>query len=82
MTALEEVGHLAGVSLDIEAELGRRTMSMRALLALEPGHVIRVDTPAGDNIDILVGGKAIGSGEIVIIAERFGVRVTDFLEEQ
>jgi flagellar motor switch protein FliN/FliY len=81
MTAIEEVGHLADVPIDVDVELGRKTMTLRAILALSVGSVIKMSRSAGENIDILAGGALIGSGEIVIIEENFGVRITDFVEE-
>ena len=82
MTALEEIAHLADVPLDLDVELGRKTMTVLAILSLAPGAVIRMPRSAGENIDILAGGTVIGSGEIVIIDETFGVRITDFLEDK
>jgi flagellar motor switch protein FliN/FliY len=67
--------------MDLEAELGRRTMTLDAILGLRVGSVIRLPRSAGENIDIRAGGCLLGSGEIVIIEERFGVRITDFREE-
>lgn len=81
MTPLEEIAHLADVPIDIDVELGRKTMTLRAVLGLAPGSVISMARSAGENIDVLAGGRPIGSGEIVIIEERFGVRLTDFIEE-
>lgn len=82
MTVLEQTAHLANVPIDLEAELGRRTMTLGAILELRSGSVIRLPRSAGENIDILAGGHVLGSGEIVIIEERFGVRITDFREEE
>ena len=82
MSPLEEIASLADVPIDIEIELGRRVMTIAHLLDLAPGSVIRMARSAGDNIDILVGGTLIGYGEIVIIEDAVGVRITDFgLEE-
>ncbi len=81
MTVLEQAAHIANVPIDLEAELGRRTMTLDAILSLRVGSVIRLPRSAGENIDILAGGHPLGSGEIVIIEERFGVRITDFKEE-
>jgi flagellar motor switch protein FliN/FliY len=78
MTALEEIGHLADVPLDVDVELARKTMALRDILALSVGSVIRMPRSAGENIDILAGGALIGSGEVVIIEEAVGVRITDF----
>ena len=81
MTALDEIVHLADVPLDLQIELDRKTMTVRDVLKWETGSVIRLHRSAGENIDILVGGTQIGSGEIVIIEETVGVRITDFVEE-
>lgn len=81
MTALEEITHLADVPVDLQIELGRKVMTAGDILKLAMGSVIRLYRSAGDNIEILVGGALIGSGEIVIIEETVGVRITDFVEE-
>jgi len=82
MTAFEEIGHLADVSVDVDVELDRKTMKVREILSLDQGSVIRMVRSAGENIDIYVGGTLLGSGEIVIIEEAVGVRITDFNEEE
>ena len=82
MTVFEQTSHLADVPIDIEVELGRKSLSLRDVLALAEGSVIKIPRSAGENIDILAGGHIFGSGEIVIIEERFGVRITDFKEEE
>mgnify|MGYP001188947737 CR=1 FL=1 len=81
MSALEEISHLADVPVDLQIELDRKMMTTGEILRLEAGSVIRLLRSAGENIDILVGGALIGSGEIVVIEETVGVRITDFVEE-
>jgi len=81
MTTLEEIAHLADIRMNVDVELDRTTMTVRALLALQPGSVIAMRRSAGENIDILIGGAQIGSGEIVIIEDTVGVRITDFKED-
>ena len=81
MTALEEIAHLSNVPIDVEVELDHRQMTVREILALQDGSVIKMVRSAGENIDLLIGGTLAGSGEIVIIEENFGVRITDFIEE-
>lgn len=76
MTALEQAQQLANVPLDIEVELARKTLTVRQILELGPGSVIRLPRAAGENIDILVGGARLGSGEIVVIEDTVGVRIT------
>ena len=82
MSSLEEIADFADVPVDVEVELGRRPMTIGQILELGPDSVVRMARSAGDNMDILVGGSLIGYGEIVIIEDSVGVRITDFgLEE-
>jgi flagellar motor switch protein FliN/FliY len=57
-------------------------MTVREILSLEKGSVIKMVRSAGENIDIYVGGTMLGSGEIVIIEDLLGIRITDFNEEE
>jgi flagellar motor switch protein FliN len=81
MTALEEIAHLTDIRIDVLAELYRITMTIEKILEMEPGTVIQTTRSAGENIDLVIGGSLIGSGEIVIIEETVGVRITDFKED-
>ena len=82
MTPLEEISHLADVPVDVEVELGRKIMTIAEILELNSDSVIRMTRSAGENIDIRVGGALIGFGEIVIIEDTVGVRITDFNSEE
>lgn len=82
MTPLEETADLADVTVDVEVELGRKIMTIAQILQLGPDSVVRMARSAGDNIDILVGGTLVGYGEIVIIEDAVGVRITDFSLEE
>jgi flagellar motor switch protein FliN/FliY len=82
MTPLEKIADLADVPVDVEVELGRRVMTVAQILELGKDSVIRMGRSAGDNIDILVGSSLIGYGEIVIIEDAVGVRITDFCQEE
>ncbi len=73
-----EIAFLADVPLEIEVELDRKVMTIEEILKLDSGSIIRMSRSAGDNIDILIGGTLVGTGEIVIIEETVGVRMTDF----
>jgi len=77
---LEGTAAMADVPLDIEVELDRKMMTVREILGLAPGSVLKMTRSAGENIDIRVGGALMGYGEIVILEERMGVRITDFHE--
>ena len=81
MTPTEIISHLADIPVDVDVELDHRIMSIREILALEAGSVVKMRRSAGENIDILIGRALVGWGEIVIIEDSVGVRITDFLEE-
>lgn len=81
MTAVEELGHLSDVPVPVEVELDRKIMTMRDILNLERGSVIKMNRSAGENLLILIGGTLIGSGEIVVVDESMGVRITDLKED-
>lgn len=81
MTALEEIGHLADIHMDVEVELDRTTLAVSDLLELKAGSVIAMSRSAGENMDVSIGGAVVGSGEIVIIEESVAVRITDFRED-
>ena len=82
MSPLEDIAHFADMSVDVEVELDRKILTVDQILELEQGSVIRMNRSAGDNIDILVGSTLIGYGEIVIIEDTVGVRITDFVTEE
>jgi flagellar motor switch protein FliN/FliY len=81
MTAQQQVAHFSDVPIDVEVELDRRFMTVREILALESGHVVKMVRSAGENMAILMGGALVGSGEIVIADETVAVRITDFRQE-
>lgn len=78
---LQVVAPIADVNMPVEVELDRKIMNVSELLAMESGTVIKMTRSAGENIDIRVGGALVGFGEIVILEENMGVRITDFHEE-
>lgn len=80
MNPQEEIASLSEVPVEIEVELDRRIMTARELLQLREGSVIGTVRSAGENIDIYIGGVLCGSGEIVVIENALGVRITDFRE--
>lgn len=70
---------LHDVEMDVSAELGRTRMSVRELLSLSPGAVVELDRAAGNPADLLVNGRLIARGEVVVIDENFGLRVTEII---
>ncbi len=81
MNPADEIGHLADVLIDLEVELDRKMLSVREILDIEVGSVIKMIRSAGENIDILIDHHVVGFGEIVIIEDAMGIRITDFRGE-
>ena len=81
MNPQEEIALLGEVPVVIEIELDRRIMQARELLHLEAGSVIGTTRSAGENIDVYIGGVLCASGEIVVIENALGVRITDFRDD-
>jgi len=72
---------LHGVDMEVTVELGRTRMTVRDLLALSPGAVLELDRAAGSPADLLVNGRLIARGEVVVVDEDFGLRVTEILDD-
>lgn len=70
---------LFDIPLEITVELGRTKMQIRKILELGPGAVIQLDKLAGEPVDILANHKLVAKGEVVVIEENFGVRITDII---
>lgn len=68
---------LHDVELVVTAELGRTIMAVRDVLGLAPGMVVEIDRAAGAPIDLLVNGRRIAAGEVVVIDEEYGIRITE-----
>jgi flagellar motor switch protein FliN len=73
---------LLDVGLRVSVELGRADLTIKDVLALGPGSVIELDKLAGEPVDIYVNDRLIAKGEVVVVDENFGVRVTDIVSPQ
>jgi flagellar motor switch protein FliN/FliY len=71
---------LHGVDMELTVELGRTRMAVRDLLALSHGDVLELDRAAGSPADLLVNGRLIARGEVVVVDEDFGLRITQILD--
>ena len=80
MTPLETIGELGDVPVPVEIELDRRPMTVGEILTLEPEAVLQLSRSAGENISIWVSDQLVATGEIVILEDSMGVRITDFHE--
>src|SRR4051794_2494779 len=75
--AAAELERLNDVSVEVSVEIGRTRMTLGDALALGPGSVIGLHRLAGEPVDLLVNGRVIARGEVVVLDEEFGLRVTD-----
>jgi flagellar motor switch protein FliN/FliY len=69
------------VSVTLALEVGRARMSVRELLQLAPGAIVELDRLAGEPLDVLVNGVRVARGEVVVVNEQFGIRLTDVVSE-
>lgn len=77
LAAVDGLQRLAQVRVELSVEIGRTTMSLGEALALGPGSVIALDRMADQPVDLLVNGKLVARGEVVVIDSEYGLRVTE-----
>ncbi|MBP3039473.1 flagellar motor switch phosphatase FliY [Bacillaceae bacterium Marseille-Q3522] len=77
----KNLGMLLDIPLQITVELGRTKRSVKEILELSSGSIIELDKLAGEPVDILVNNRLVAQGEVVVIDENFGVRVTDIISQ-
>lgn len=80
MASQENIGLIMDVPLEVTVELGRTKKSIAEILDFTPGTIIELDKIAGEPIDVLVNGKFVAKGEVVVIEESFGIRVTEIIK--
>lgn len=80
MVSAESIGLIKDVPLEVTVELGRTTKSISDILEFAPGTIIELDKIAGEPIDVLVNGKFVAKGEVVVIEESFGVRIMEIIK--
>jgi len=79
MQQKENIEIIMDVPLEVSVELGRTHKKIKEILEFSPGSVIELDKLAGEPIDIMVNGKFVANGEVVVIDENFGIRITDII---
>lgn len=80
MVSAESIGLIRDVPLEVTVELGRTSKSISDILEFAPGTIIELDKIAGEPIDVLVNGKFVAKGEVVVIEESFGVRIMEIIK--
>ena len=79
MQSQENISLIKDVPLEVTVELGRTSKAISDILDFSPGTIIELDRIAGEPVDVLVNGKLVAKGEVVVIEENFGVRVTEII---
>lgn len=77
----ENIDLIMDVALEVTVELGRTHKSIKEILEFAPGTIIELNKLAGEPIDVLVNGKIVAKGEVVVIDENFGIRITEIIKQ-
>lgn len=77
-----DLDSLVDIPVSLSLEIGRAQVTIRNLLKLNQGSVVELDRLAGEPMDVLVNGVLIAHGEVVVVNEKFGVRLTDVISPQ
>jgi flagellar motor switch protein FliN/FliY len=77
-----DLRRLSDVPVDLTVEIGRTRMTVGETLQLRPGSIISLNRTAGEPVDLLVNGTKIACGEVVVVDEEFGLRITDVLHDE
>jgi flagellar motor switch protein FliN/FliY len=76
---MDDLQRLHNVPVELAVEIGRTTMTIGETLALGPGSIVALNRLAGEPVDLLVNGRPIARGEVVVVDEEFGLRVTEIV---
>ena len=76
----ENIDLIMDVPLEVTVELGRSTKSIKDILEFAPGTIVELNKIAGESVDVLVNGKFVAKGEVVVIEESFGVRIIEIIK--
>ncbi|MEC5318486.1 flagellar motor switch protein FliN [Brenneria populi subsp. brevivirga] len=77
--SLQDIDLILDIPVKLTVELGRTKMTIKELLRLSQGSVVALDGLAGEPLDILINGYLIAQGEVVVVADKYGVRITDII---
>jgi flagellar motor switch protein FliN/FliY len=75
-----KLSHLKDIGVELRVELGRATQSLAEVAGISEGTIIELDRLAGEPVDLLAAGELIAKGEVVVMDEKFGIRVTEIVE--
>ena len=77
----DKLDAILDIPVTISMEVGRSNITIRNLLQLNQGSVIELDRVAGESLDVLVNGTLIAHGEVVVVNDKFGIRLTDVISQ-
>lgn len=77
----EKMDLILDIPVSVTVEIGRTKMTIRSLLQLNQGGIVPLDRLAGDPLDVLVNGTLVAHGEVVVVNDKFGVRLTDIVSK-
>ncbi|WP_435945466.1 flagellar motor switch protein FliN [Dryocola sp. BD586] len=77
--SMQDIDLIMDIPVKLTVELGRTRMTIKELLRLSQGSVVALDGLAGEPLDILINGYLIAQGEVVVVADKYGVRITDII---
>jgi flagellar motor switch protein FliN len=77
-----DLSRLSEIPMELSVEIGRTHMTVGETLELRPGAVVALERQAGDPADLLVNGTAIARGEVIVVDEQYGLRITEILDGQ
>lgn len=73
---------LLDVPVEVTVELGRKNLDIKSVLMLGEGSIVELDKLAGETVDILVNGVIFAKGEVIVVDENFGVRITEIVNKK
>ncbi len=82
MQQKENIDLIMDVQLEVTVELGRTHKAIKDILEFAPGTIIELNKLSGEPIDVLVNGKIVAKGEVVVIDENFSIRVTEIIKQK
>ncbi len=78
----QKIDFLSNIELELKVELARTIKTTKDILTLEEGSLIKLDKIAGENVDILFNDRKIAKGEVVLVDEAYGIRITTFKDKK
>lgn len=79
LNQLSDINLIMDIPVRLSVELGRTKMTIKKLLSLSQGSVVSLDGLAGEPLDILINGYLIAQGEVVVVSDNYGIRITDII---